>query len=111
MLPYDKFWLDNETHRVEMSIKDCKKNKKDTVIMFQMLCCLFVLFFSIASAQDFIIVCPHCTEVMECQINQSDYYDYEMKVKEGTWICPKKNCGYENDNRIRYCGMCGSERQ
>jgi hypothetical protein len=111
MLPYDKFWLQNEMFRIEAAIKNDKLKKKDTVLMFQWLCCLSLLFVSVASAQDFVIICPHCFECMKCEIKQADYYDYEMKVKSGTWVCPKKNCGYENDNRIRYCGMCGAERK
>jgi hypothetical protein len=111
MLPYDKFWLEHEMFRVEAAIKSDKSKKKDTVLMFQWLCCLLLLFFSVASAQDFIIVCPHCTECVECEIKYDNEYDYEMKVKCGTWKCPKRNCGYENDNRIRYCGMCGAERK
>ena len=27
-----------------------------------------------------------------------------------TWICPNSNCGYENYNAVRYCGICGTER-
>jgi len=111
MLPYDKFWLQHEMHNIESQTKIDKIHKKDTVIMFQWLCCLLLLFFSVASAQDFIIVCPHCSEVMECEIKQADYYDYEMKVKSGTWTCPNSSCRHKNDNRIRYCGMCGAERQ
>jgi hypothetical protein len=111
MLPYDKYWLQHEIHEIEAQTKKDKLNKKDSRIMFQWLGCLLLLLFSTLGAQDFVIVCPHCHEVMECEINQADYYDYEMKVKEGTWKCPKKSCGYENDNRIRYCGMCGAERK
>lgn len=26
------------------------------------------------------------------------------------WICPNKNCRYDNYDGIRYCGLCGTER-
>lgn len=111
MLPYNKFWLQHEMHEIESQTKRDKIHKKDTKIMFQWIVCLLLLFVSVASAQDFVIVCPHCREVMECDIKYDGEYDYQMKVKSGTWRCPKSTCGYENDNRIRYCGMCGTERQ
>lgn len=111
MLPYDKYWLQHEMHRIEAQIKCDKKNKKDTSIMFQWMTCLLLLFVSLASAQEFSIICPYCREIIEFDIEYDGQYDNEMKVKSGTWICPKATCGYENDNRIRYCGMCGTERQ
>lgn len=110
MLPYDKYWLQHEMHEIEAQIKIDKIKKKDTKIMFQWLCCLLLLFVSVANAQDVFFMCPHCRCVVEAEIKDPSY-DNEMKVKSGTWICPKKNCGYENDNRIRYCGMCGAERK
>jgi hypothetical protein len=111
MLPYDKLWLEHEMYRVEASIKNDKLKKKDTTIMFQWLFCLLLLFVSFASAQDVFFTCPYCRCVIEAEIKDYSHDDYNMKVKSGTWVCPKKGCGYENDNRIRYCGMCGTERK
>ena len=111
MLPYDKDWLQKEVYQLEAQVKKDKSQKKDTTIMFQWISYLLLFFFSVASAQDFIIVCPHCREVMECKITQCDHCDYELKVKPGEWTCPNPKCRYKNDNRMRYCSLCGSERQ
>lgn len=111
MLPYNKFWLQNEMHEIEAQTKKDKLKKRDTRIMFQWLCCLLLFFVSVASAQDVFFICPCCRCVIEAEIKDHDFDNYNMKVKEGTWICPKKTCRYKNDNRIRYCGMCGTERQ
>ncbi len=112
MLPYDKYWLQHEMHLVEAQIKCDKKNKKDTTIMLQWMTCLLLLFVSVANAQDIYFYCPYCKCMLQAEIKDGSFRDeYDMKVKTGTWICPKASCGYENDNRIRYCGMCGAERQ
>ncbi len=107
MLPYDKYWLQHEMHHIEAQAKCDKKNKRDTVIMFQWLCCLLLVLVSVVSAQDVFFSCPYCNCIVEAEIKD----DHDMKVKSGKWKCPKKGCNYENDNRIRYCAMCGSERQ
>ena len=97
MLPYDKDYLKKEMVKVDQAIKYAKIKKKDTFIMFQYLLCLGIIFFSIASANEYWVNCPNCEHVIE------------MEVKSGTWSCSK--CDYKNDNRIRYCGVCGAERQ
>src|SRR5216684_1219624 len=99
MLPYDKHYLEHEIHLVEAQIKKQRLQKRDTIVMFQWLCCLLLFLFAGLSAHEEKIYCPYCDEIIE------------LEVKQGTWTCPKKSCGYENDNRIRYCGMCGGERQ
>lgn len=112
MLPYNKFWLQHEMHEIESQTKRDKIHKKDTKIMFQWMTCLLLLFVSVASAQDIYFFCPYCKCMLQAEIKDASFRDeYEVKVKDGTWRCPKSTCGYENDNRIRYCGMCGTERQ
>jgi primosomal protein N' len=96
MLPYDKYYLQHEINEIERSIKHAKLKKKDTVIMVKFICCFSLIFFAAASSDETWIKCPHCDELIE------------MAVKPGKWSCP--DCGYNNDNRIRYCGMCGAER-
>lgn len=111
MLPYNKYWLQQEMHLIEAQSKNDRIKKKDTRIMVQWLVCLLLLFFSVANAQEFTIICPCCRAIMQCEVKHTDDYDYDMAVKSGTWTCPKSTCRYENDNRIRYCALCGTERQ
>jgi hypothetical protein len=54
-------------------------------------------FFAALSANEQYLLSPHSNEKIE------------LDVKPGQWECPK--CRYKNDSRIRYCGMCGAERQ
>lgn len=102
MIIYDKNWLDKEIGYLKKTFREDKKNKADTKIMVYYLFISCCLFFAGVSAQHH-VVCPHCENDINVIV--------ESTVKPGTWICPKKNCGYENDNRMRYCSMCGSERQ
>ena len=97
MLPYDKYWLSKEQHMIEKAIKYTKEKRKDNKIMIQWLCIMFLLIVASLSSSEDMCSCPHCAQPIE------------VEVKKGEWECPK--CQYKNDNRIRYCGMCGAERQ
>lgn len=95
MLPYDKYWLEHEILKIKHQSEYDKRKKRDGYIMAKYLICLGLVFFAALSADNFQFTCPHCKE------------EIEMAVKPGTWKC---SCGYENDNRMRYCSLCGSER-
>lgn len=102
MIIYDKNWLDKEISILKSTIKKDKRQESDTKIMFK--CLLFCFFIGTAAlSADPSIICPHCSNSFEIEI--------ESVVKPGTWKCPNKNCGYQNDNRMRYCSICGTERQ
>jgi hypothetical protein len=102
MITYDKHWLNKEISSLKKTIKSDKENKADTKIMFYYLLISCCCFFAGISAQQ-CIICPHCDNNIDVLV--------EGTVKSGSWTCPRKGCGYVNDNRIRYCSMCGSERQ
>lgn len=95
MLPYDKYWLEHEMYKIKYQSDYDKRKKKDTYIMIKYLVCLSLIFVAALSAEHAKIRCPHCEQ------------EIKIAVKPGKWKC---RCGYENDNRIRYCGLCGSER-
>lgn len=105
MLPYDKDWLENEMHLIEAQTKKDKRKKKDTEIMRSCLFCLFVFFVSVANAKDHIWLRQTLRPIDDVKCDQF------LEVKKGTWKCPNPKCRYVNDNRIRYCPLCGSERQ
>lgn len=107
MLPYDKYWLQHEMHLIESQMKKDKLNRMNNLIMCKWVCCLLLLFVSIASAHDVFVMCPHCDNYVQLRV--IDENTCNVKVKDGQWKCPR--CNYMNDNRIRYCGLCGAERQ
>jgi hypothetical protein len=97
---YDKNWLTKEINILKKTEKYDKKNKNDSKIMLKFIFVLGLIACAGLSANEN-FTCPHCYESLEVH----------AEVRPGKWKCPKKSCGYENDNRIRYCALCGSERQ
>jgi rubrerythrin len=110
MLPYNKHWLEHEMHLIEAQTKKDKRQKKDTEIMCGWLLCISVFFVSVASAHD-VFICRSCIPSSRQMQAIEDVNGHNLEVKKGTWRCPNPKCRYINDNRIRYCPLCGSERQ
>ncbi len=112
MFPHNREWLIHErwlTHEmflinqaVKQNEKSKNKHREDGKIMIKFLTLLaFVAAPYLMADYDpwdnTCARCPHCEK------------EIELKVKPGNWTCPK--CGYQNMNEIRYCPLCGSERQ
>jgi ribosomal protein L37AE/L43A len=96
-MEYNQNWLVNEEALIKRAIR--KKKKDDNLIMTKLLMLITLLTCSYLTAEEEYFTCPHCDELVEMSIKA---------VKKGKWKCP--NCDYENDNRIVYCGLCGSDR-
>lgn len=98
---YNKNWLTHEMFLINQSVKQHEKSKhkhkEDTIFMIKFLVLIGIVLSGYLVANETYLRCPHCEEVIE------------LKVKPGKWVCP--SCGYENMNEIRYCPLCGSERQ
>lgn len=99
---FDKNWLNKEVYYLKRIMRRDKKFKMDNKIMLYFIFVISLVYCAILSGGDNFI-CPHCENSIEIEI--------QAAVKPGSWKCPNKNCGYENDNRMRYCSLCGSERQ
>jgi hypothetical protein len=95
-------WLEQEINNIKRAQKMDIRNKASNGILIKVIiACVVMLICGKIHGEE--IICPHCENSIELEI--------ACEVKPGYWKCPKKGCGYYNLNQIRYCALCGSERQ
>ena len=101
ILDEEPSWIENQEKEIEKEIKSKKIKNRDSEIMRHILFLLVITFFTFQDTlkADLKFTCPGCK-------NQVQY----QGIWGNTWTCPNSNCGYENYESIRYCGLCGTDR-
>lgn len=55
-----------------------------------------------------------CMAIQNLSADENGFFVSLEELKNGiwgdTWTCPNPNCGYENYDSIKYCGVCGTKK-